>query len=265
MTPEFLRAIQALAPMPSEVADGLTAGLRRLGAEVRAMDLDELIGALPTRWRDPAREVLATATVSRPPISLDAVALAVQVASAMLDHVTKGQSVELVWSGPNVVQSTFRRTDRVWVEVIDAAESDLWLASFSVGAVDRVQRSLIAALDRGVRVHLLFEAVADSGGRLSRDGFASFDRRVLDRAAVYCWRADKREPSAAGHAGLMHAKAAVADSELMFVTSANLTDAALERNLEVGVIVRGGSEPRRLTARFEALVDMGIVERRCHS
>jgi phosphatidylserine/phosphatidylglycerophosphate/cardiolipin synthase-like enzyme len=37
----------------------------------------------------------------------------------------------------------------------------------------------------------------------------------------------------------MHAKAAVADSSTAFLTSANLTEAALERNMELGVLIHG--------------------------
>ena len=49
----------------------------------------------------------------------------------------------------------------------------------------------------------------------------------------------------------MHVKAAVADSRVAFLTSANLTEAALERNMELGVLIRGGG----LAAAIERLVD----------
>jgi phosphatidylserine/phosphatidylglycerophosphate/cardiolipin synthase-like enzyme len=42
----------------------------------------------------------------------------------------------------------------------------------------------------------------------------------------------------AGAGGVLHAKAVVADDEDVFVTSANLTQAALDRNIEVGLLVR---------------------------
>ena len=41
----------------------------------------------------------------------------------------------------------------------------------------------------------------------------------------------------------MHVKAAVADSRIAFLSSANLTEAALERNMELGVLIRGGHLP----------------------
>jgi phosphatidylserine/phosphatidylglycerophosphate/cardiolipin synthase-like enzyme len=44
-----------------------------------------------------------------------------------------------------------------------------------------------------------------------------------------------------------------------FITSANLTGAALEHNLEVGVLVRGGSVPARLHEHFLALMGSGVL------
>jgi phosphatidylserine/phosphatidylglycerophosphate/cardiolipin synthase-like enzyme len=38
--------------------------------------------------------------------------------------------------------------------------------------------------------------------------------------------------------GVLHAKAVVADDEAAFITSADLTEAALDRNIERGVLFR---------------------------
>jgi phosphatidylserine/phosphatidylglycerophosphate/cardiolipin synthase-like enzyme len=45
-------------------------------------------------------------------------------------------------------------------------------------------------------------------------------------------------------AGVLHAKAIVADEQFAFVTSANLTEAAFERNIDVGVLVRDRARGR---------------------
>jgi phosphatidylserine/phosphatidylglycerophosphate/cardiolipin synthase-like enzyme len=54
--------------------------------------------------------------------------------------------------------------------------------------------------------------------------------------------------------GTMHAKCAVADGSLAFVTSANLTRAALERNIELGLLIRGGDVPKDLHRHLDNLV-----------
>ena len=58
---------------------------------------------------------------------------------------------------------------------------------------------------------------------------------------------------------VLHAKAVVQDNELAFVTSANLTPNALERNIEAGVLVRDRSLAQTLAAHFQRLIDTGLV------
>lgn len=255
-----MRAIQALARMPQDLADGLCRGMMTQAADPTSGRLDTLINSLPGDWRESTRTVIASARACVPPVHLEALALAVQASTLTYQSTAGQQEVELVWSGPPVVQSTFRRTDRAWVDVIDGARSTLWLASFSVGNVDRVEAALLGALDRGVSISLLFERSQDSEGALAYDGCFRFDRRLLEGSTVYAWAPSKRPRCSTGNIALMHAKTVVADATVMFVTSANLSGAALERNIEVGVIVRGGPQPRWLTERFQQLIECRAVE-----
>ena len=58
----------------------------------------------------------------------------------------------------------------------------------------------------------------------------------------------------------MHVKAAVADSRVAFLTSANLTEAALERNMELGVLIRGGHLPAAIDRLIDALLELGELQ-----
>ena len=60
------------------------------------------------------------------------------------------------------------------------------------------------------------------------------------------------------HASL-HAKCAVADRDVVFVTSANLTSHALDRNMELGVLITGGDAPKHLAAHLDGLITTGIL------
>lgn len=260
MNTELIRSIQSLARMPQDLADGLCRGMLAEAADPASGRLDTIISGLPGEWRDLATVLIEESRACQPPVRLDALALAVRASTMTYVSATAQQEVELVWSGPPVVQSTFRRTDRAWVDVIDSARSNLWLASFSVGSVERVETALLSALDRRVSINLLFERARDSEGTLAYDGHARFARRILEESALYAWAPAKRPRCTTGNIALMHAKAVVADSSVMFVTSANLSGAALDRNIEVGVIVRGGSQPRWLAERFQQLVDCHAVE-----
>ena len=56
-----------------------------------------------------------------------------------------------------------------------------------------------------------------------------------------------------------HAKVAVADGRMCFVTSANLTGYAMEKNMEAGVLVTGGGIPERLHAHLLSLISGKVI------
>lgn len=58
----------------------------------------------------------------------------------------------------------------------------------------------------------------------------------------------------------LHAKCVVADREVAFISSANFTEAAQVRNIEVGVLVRSTSIARRLAQHFESLIAAGALQ-----
>lgn len=71
--------------------------------------------------------------------------------------------------------------------------------------------------------------------RAFADRFWKTDWPGTSRPRVYF---DPRALELDGPGGVIHAKAVVADDEAVFVTSANLTEAALDRNIELGLLVR---------------------------
>ena len=59
----------------------------------------------------------------------------------------------------------------------------------------------------------------------------------------------------------LHAKAVVADSRDVLLTSANLSSAAFNRNLELGVLIRGGDVAASIQRHFDALIATGELKR----
>jgi phosphatidylserine/phosphatidylglycerophosphate/cardiolipin synthase-like enzyme len=59
----------------------------------------------------------------------------------------------------------------------------------------------------------------------------------------------------------MHAKCIVIDCKMAFVSSANFTEAAQVRNIEVGALIQLGSFAARLVEHFEALTEAGLLRR----
>ena len=62
-----------------------------------------------------------------------------------------------------------------------------------------------------------------------------------------------------GREGVLHAKALVVDDELAFLTSANLTEAALDRNIEMGVLLRDRAFAGAVVAHFRSLVERQLL------
>ena len=58
---------------------------------------------------------------------------------------------------------------------------------------------------------------------------------------------------------VLHAKAVVHDNDQVFVTSANFTSNALDRNIEAGLLVRDRSLAQALAAHFQRLIDTSLV------
>jgi phosphatidylserine/phosphatidylglycerophosphate/cardiolipin synthase-like enzyme len=59
----------------------------------------------------------------------------------------------------------------------------------------------------------------------------------------------------------MHAKLTVADSRVLLVTSANLTQSGIGKDIEAGLLVRGGPAPARAAEHIRELQSSGILER----
>jgi phosphatidylserine/phosphatidylglycerophosphate/cardiolipin synthase-like enzyme len=55
----------------------------------------------------------------------------------------------------------------------------------------------------------------------------------------------------------LHAKCVVVDRRVAFVTSANFTEAAHERNIEAGVLIQSPRFASRLADHFDALAHAG--------
>lgn len=72
---------------------------------------------------------------------------------------------------------------------------------------------------------------------------------------------DPRSLSPGGPKGVLHAKAVISDGEKLLVTSANLTEAAMDRNIEIGVLLRDRTIAQTAPAHFRALIDQQLLLR----
>lgn len=175
-------------------------------------------------------------------------------ASFARQQVQRDNSVELVWTGPTTPSVPTRRTEQVLLDLIHGATRDLFIVSFVAYDVSSVVEALNAATNRGIDTRILLETSTSHGGSLSVDPVSTM-RSCVPSAALYVWT-DRPYPFVEGR---VHAKVAVADGNSAFLTSANLTGHALEKNMEAGVIIRGGNVPSSLREHLHALIQTRVI------
>src|SRR4029078_8959786 len=174
---------------------------------------------------------------------------------------------DIVWSGPEVSGVHARNTRRVYEELLGTAERSVWASTYAyfdgAKAFDVLARRMDARSD--LRVTLLLNiqrrrgdtSVGSDVVRRFADRFWGMDWPGTTRPAVYY---DPRSLESGGPAGVLHAKAVLADDESLFITSANLTEAAFDRNIELGFLVRDPALAASVTAQFRALIDRYLLQ-----
>lgn len=192
-----------------------------------------------------------------------AVALALDAVAAAAAQVDRP---DLVWSGPGVPGLYVRDTRRVYEELIESAERSIWVSTYAYYDGRQAFRTLAQRMDevRGVQVTLLLNIQRRPGDTTAADAlvvrfaerFWAADWPGERRPAVFY---DPRSLGSAGAEGVLHAKAVVVDDRVAFVTSANLTEAAFDRNIGVGVLSRERTLAASLARHFGVLIDRKLL------
>jgi len=186
------------------------------------------------------------------------IASALRGASAASSYLEENESIEMVWTGPPTGLVPTRHTEQVLLEVIESANNKLFMVSFVAYNIEIVINALEKAVAKGIRVDILLESSKSYGGKLDIDSIQTF-QNCIPSANIYKWKSDAKKSGKV--IGAVHAKCAVADSNLAFITSANLTMAAMEQNMELGVLIRGGNLPEKLQRHLESLVITELIEK----
>ena len=189
------------------------------------------------------------------------VAVAIQTAALSERSHRDSQSVELVWTGPETEDATFRRTEQAILQVLEAAKNRITLVSFAVHRIPNIGEALVRAAERGVRLTVIIETPDKIEGEGEYSTLKALGRNVANCATVYYWPKEKRPLSESNKVGLLHVKCAVADGEWLFLSSANLTQQAFTINMELGVLLRGGGIPLRVERQFDRLIAGGVLAR----
>ena len=183
-----------------------------------------------------------------------------------LDQATApAQKPDLVWSGPEVTGLHARDTRRVYDELFASARRTLWAVSYAYfdgpRVFDRLARRMEAVPE--LKVTLLLNI---HRGQRDTSSSEHLVRRFADQFWERDWPGEVRpsvfyDPRSVDPEvrGVLHAKAVVADEESVFVTSANFTAAALDDNIELGLLVRHRPLALSVVRHLQGLIDRGML------
>jgi len=232
LAPEHLRTI-SLAYRP---ATGYSEQAARAASAAAPAPHRSALNSLNAAWS------------TSPGVSGESIAVAIDavVASSAQSDQT---DVEVVVTGPDTPAAPVRLTSQVVQQLIDQTEHRVMLVSYSAYRVPGVIAALDRAVARGARVQLVLESPDRLPGYTDVNAYSKYE--------VYEWPASQRNPPDAK----LHAKAVIVDSRDVLLTSANLTNTAYDKSLELGVVCRGGTVAGETQHHFDALIASGVLRR----
>jgi len=258
---ELLQRVAITARVvPPPILERFCDELERLPVDVSRDQIGAVLRTVPQQHaRDVLTELLAYWRRELLELQPDQLAWALRAAGETDKRWDRWQSVELVWTGPDRPHSSLRRTEQALLDVIESARHSLLIVTFAAYRIPQVGGALLAAAERDVQIRFIAESPETSEGKVSFAGFQALGEPLRRHAQLYIWPKEKREVDAAGHFGALHAKCAVADEHTAFISSANLTDHALNLNVELGVLIRGGEVPAKVARHFRDLIGTNVL------
>jgi len=262
------------------VADNLTFLLALSDDDLRNVAAALRSGRLGPPFRGVALQRFVSTTVSEPLVqelqSLHDQGFGVVQIAMLLDVLLKDRAqrprpentFDLVTTGPDAGASANRDTSVVVRELFANAQESVLVAGY---AVHRGQRVFQALADRmqmkpGLKVQLFLD-VRRGPGDTSAD--SEVVRRFGDRFRQHDWPPDRPFPELfyfpasleerSAERAAMHAKIIVVDNARVFISSANFTEAAQRRNIEVGLVIRSNALADQLAKYFASMVAEGTL------
>lgn len=187
------------------------------------------------------------------------------------DRLSRGRSltdlVSLVWTGPETPGVTNRDTKVVVQELFSRAESSVLVAGFAVYQGRDVFKALANRMDErpDLKVSMYLNVQrrqldTTASAEILREFALKFRRKDWPGKRLPHVFYDPRSLALDGDKrAVLHAKCIVVDKKIAFVSSANFTEAAQERNIEAGVLIEADTFADKLQGHFEALTQAGAL------
>ncbi|MGR3274610.1 DISARM system phospholipase D-like protein DrmC [Acaryochloris marina NIES-2412] len=182
-------------------------------------------------------------------------------------------AIDLVWTGQEVLGTESRDTRVVVQELFRSAKDNILISSYAFDKGDKAKALFQPLVERmaalpDLKVRLFLNIKRPYSDRQTSE--ATLLRKFAESFRHDIWPGDRLpevfyEPQSLskskGARTCLHAKCVVVDDERVFVTSANFTEAAHERNIEAGVLLSDVISAKSMRAQFETLVSRDLLRR----
>ncbi len=175
---------------------------------------------------------------------------------------TVNDLVDLVWTGPEAPGIVNRDTSVVVREMFRSAKVSVLIAGYAIYQGQAIFKELAARMDESpeLQVQMFLDIqrpqhdISTSVSELVRVFGERFVRNQWPGSRLPSLYYDPRSLEI-DHAkrSSLHAKCIVVDSEIVFISSANFTEAAQTRNIEVGLRVQSKTLAKQLSRHFQSL------------
>ena len=249
-----------LSLAPSELR-ALATSVRsgRVSTPYSALSLQRIVGE---HAAEPVARELELLSASG--MSSEALSLCLELtADALSSRPPLEDLVDLVTTGPAAGGIANRSTAVVVSELFRGAERSVLIAGYAVYQGQKVFQALGERMVQRpeLDVRMFLDVPRKQGDTSSADVLiARFVQQFkssqwpsgMPFPSVYCCE-QLMAPN--GKPGSLHAKCIVVDGKHLFVSSANFTEAAQQRNIEVGLLVQSNAVGERVCRFFETLLD----------
>ena len=184
----------------------------------------------------------------------------------------QADKVELVWSGLETLGASSRDTRFVVREMFGRAKRHILLSSYVVDEGKKARtlfEPLAAAMEINPDLRVQFYLNVKRGYRDKRPDSVLL-REFAERFRDKVWSGNRlpevyHDPRSLVMGGrvkaCLHAKCLVVDKYETLITSANYTEAAQDRNMEAGSLIRDAVLAGQLIFQFESLRERGLFKR----
>lgn len=253
--------MNALLDLPTHLRERLAAALatRALGPPYSAVALRSALG--DSTDRPGLREAL---------LELDELGVTGRATAAWIRTASAATAArpttELVWTGPEVRGLHARDTRQVFEEMLGSAVRSIWASTYAYFDGPKAFQVLSRRMDEcpELEVTLLVNL-----GRKPHDTRAGDE--LITQFASRFWNKDWPgvsrprvffDPRALEQdetKSVLHAKALVQDERVVLVTSANFTEAALDRNIELGLRVEDPRLALQVIRHYQRLIESRLL------